>query len=326
MGLSRCKALLACLFLVPCLIRHCMINSSSSLTIMDAVRTTTTTTTTTTGPNPQQAQQIVTTTKTIRPELPPFPWQWIHPMKTGTSFGNMLYMLSCPEDYRANWTNDEITRHSIAKHGGIPEASPACKQKWTHGTTFNYMVNMARPLRPQWWLGEHAFRNADLTDPQLFMTFRDPVDRIISMVLRYNPNSNFTSSEQMADMITSHKYLHKPLLGKHMTSFFFTKPDFAALDGRHAQQACNVIQNMTWVGLTEHFSQSACLLHAMFDFPQHPAETANVRPTAWRNGALNTTHVGVLVRQKVRLLDDVVYQCAKKKFQQDLAKWAPGCR
>ena len=30
--------------------------------------------------------------------LPPYPWQWIHTPKTGTSFANVLFALSCPEE------------------------------------------------------------------------------------------------------------------------------------------------------------------------------------------------------------------------------------
>ena len=160
MGFSRYKRLVACFFLFALLVRRSVISSSSSMMdmadialAMDKLMQ-----------SQQQQQGLVPAETGPRPQLPPFPWQWIHPMKTGTSFGNMLYMLSCPEEFRANWTEQDIARHSVTKDNGIPEATSACRERWRHGTTFNYMVNMARPPRPQWWLGEHAWRNPTLTD------------------------------------------------------------------------------------------------------------------------------------------------------------------
>ena len=239
--------------------------------------------------------------------LPPFPWQWIHPPKTATSFGHPLFMLGCPEDFRKNWTPEELEMHSIHPKLGLRGASPGCRSRWINGDTAEY--------RPAWWLGEHASRSPTLSDNQLFITVREPIDRSISHYYYLKPRGKASESE-IVDFIIQNR------LTELMTGFFFP-PHTQGLRNR-TDEACQVIQNAAWVGLTRKYTQSVCLLHARFDFPRHPAESVNMRPGSWPS--INKTQVEVLVRQRTEVLDDVVYQCALERFESDLELYAPQCK
>jgi len=278
---------------------------------------------------------------------PPYPWQFIHPEKTGTSFVNTMYMLGCPEDYRANWTKAEVYRHAVHAQNGIAEASSECKQRWVHGGRHGagHDWDKTRPVRPEWWLGEHAYRNKALADEQLFMVFREPVDRIISQLLFQKRNlakrlvtlPDSEIAEYLINRIKRQMYDSvKPDLGQHMTSFFFQPAgpgkikwhnDSGALQSM-TERACQVVQNMAWVGLTGAFNQSNCLLHARVDFPRHPFELINMRPTKQKlqkDYTMNITLIGILIRNKITITDDVIYDCAQQRFLRDLKQWAPHC-
>lgn len=284
-------------------------------------------------PTTSQEEQGVFVAQQQRQQLPPFPWQWIHPRKTGTSFGNALYMLACPEEY--NQTLANVRRHSMHPKHGLGGGSKTCRQKWKHGYQY---TKLDRPkerymkIRGQWWLGEHARRNTSLTNAQLFMTLREPVDRIISHLFHMGSLQRFKNNQnKTADTaLVARHVIRAKAEHARMTSFLF--PPNTTRQALHAlvHQACRVVDDMAWVGFTEHFDESVCLLHARFDnvtnFPRHPAELTNMRPGAQHNAtALNVTRVGELVRQQVTLVDDTLYQCALKRFQRDLQQFAPHC-
>jgi hypothetical protein len=301
-------------------------SSSSSLTV-------TTRTATTTIANTTRSASTSTSATPLSSPLVSYPWQWIHPTKTGTSFANVLYMLGCPEDYSANWTESELDYHTTHPKLGIRNASLECKQRWKHGKGYDetqgkgYDWGKTRPLRPRWWLGEHAYRNPSLPDEQLFMTLRDPVDRMISQLF-FKRQTNAKTDSEIAQAILQNKRFNSTHFAHHMTSFLFP----LAKQQHHSgslesltKKACQVVQNMAWVGFVDDFERSVCLLHSRFHFPHHPVEMMNNRPTAGRNKQINVTAVGILVRKQSTILDDGVYNCARERFHRELEQWAPHC-
>ena len=87
--------------------------------------------------------------------------------------------------------------------------------------------------------------------------------------------------------------------------------------------ACEMVQNAAWIGFTDDYTRSICLMHQLFDFPQHPAELTNVRPG--KASLINTTLVGILVRQEKKVLDNILSECALARHKQDLEIYAPSC-
>lgn len=245
--------------------------------------------------------------------LPPFPWQWIHPQKTGTSFGNALYMLACPEDFSENWTQTQLNMHSMHASEGLRGASQACRKKWITGDT-------SYRRRPKWWFGEHGSRSPSLSDNQLFITIREPMDRAISHFMHLHKlkdqDTSGISETEIADKIVKGRWTDL------QTSLFY--PPKTTRLGERAGEACQVIRNAAWVGLTGDFARSVCLLHARFDFPHHPTESVNMRPGKW--SSINKTRVDALVRQRTGVPDGIVYKCARERFQSDLEMYAPQCR
>jgi hypothetical protein len=295
--------------------------------------TVTTRTATTTIANTTRSASTSTSATPLSSPLVSYPWQWIHPTKTGTSFANVLYMLGCPEDYSANWTESELDYHTTHPKLGIRNASLECKQRWKHGKGYDetqgkgYDWGKTRPLRPRWWLGEHAYRNPSLPDEQLFMTLRDPVDRMISQLF-FKRQTNAKTDSEIAQAILQNKRFNSTHFAHHMTSFLFP----LAKQQHHSgslesltKKACQVVQNMAWVGFVDDFERSVCLLHSRFHFPHHPVEMMNNRPTAGRNKQINVTAVGILVRKQSTILDDGVYNCARERFHRELEQWAPHC-
>lgn len=283
------------------------------------------------------------------PPLPPFPWQWIHPRKTGTSFGNALYMLACPEAHDVTWqTNPKLlARHSMHPQWGLVGANrTTCRSKWTHGYQYTKLDRGNQrhlPIRRIWWMGEHARRNTTLSTPQLFVTVREPVARIVSHLMhmgslqRYRKRRDNHAVPPNETLVARH-VLKAVKEHSRMTSHLFPPERAASLD---TAEACHILQDVTWVGVLERFQQSICLLHARFDFPHHPAELVNMRPQATNDGgrgkkkialtnttttaSLNISEVGRLVRLQTTLLDDELYQCAMERFNADLQRYAPHC-
>jgi hypothetical protein len=293
-------------------------SSSSTVTTRTAITTIANTT--------RSASTSTSTSATpLSSPLASYPWQWIHPIKTGTSFANVLYMLGCPEDYRANWTQSELDHHTTHPELGIRRASLECKQRWKDGKGYDW--GKTRPLRPIWWLGDHAYRNPSLADEQIFMTLRDPVDRMISQLF-YKRQTNAKTDSEMAQAILQNKRFNSTHFAHHMTTFLFPPAEQQHHSGSLeslTKKACQVVQNMAWVGFVDDFERSVCLLHSRFHFPHHPVEMMNNRPTAGRNKQINVTAVGILVRNQSTILDDGVYNCARERFHRELEQWAPHC-
>ena len=276
---------------------------------------------------------------TPSPPLPPYPWQLIHPPKTGTSFVNAFYMLGCPEEYSENWTKEEIDMHTIFPGKGI-QASAECKQRWTNGLGYDMGKGEGRPLREKYFIGDHTYRNTSIADKQIFMSLRDPVDRIISYLffdkrlslMGMKPVEDATTDSELAQIIVEHPLLHTPTLGQMMTYHFLPvpSPGYEELSSKSieylVEDACLVVQNMGGVVFVDDYNRSICLLHALYDFPHHPYEMVNVRPTSSRkSSSINKTAVGALVREQTEIMDDVVYNCARERFLRDLEQYAPQC-
>lgn len=259
---------------------------------------------------------------TTRP--PPYPWQWIHPTKTGTSFANALYLLGCPEERPEDWTQGELPSKSVVAHKGIESPVPACRQRWTHGAVYG-----PRPrTREHWWIGEHAHRDPGLGHGRIFVSLREPVSRIVSLVdFNRKTGTSRQSGEgprtdaEMADAILDSPNFSE--MSSHMTSLLFPKGtrDLHLLLG----EACDIIRNVTWVGFVDDYDRSVCLLHARYDFAVHPAEMTNMRPSASRDHTINMTRVGEIVRDRAPVLDDALYECARARFLEELERWAPSC-
>jgi hypothetical protein len=275
------------------------------------------------------------TTNTTKP-LPPFPWQWIHPMKTASSFANALYMLGCPEEFNSNWTGVELEEHSVRGGFGIVGASQDCRKRFTNGAVYDFFeLGYTTPLRKKWWLGEHAYRDPSINDGQIFITVREPIDRIISH-LYFQPRwqvQNVKTEEEMVKRLVKNNALDTSFFGQHMTALLSAPtperpiPTAKTLEEKRAlaDNACKVVNRAAWVGLSDDYDRSICLLHAKYGFPRHPGETKNVRRSEVRNRSLNVTWIGEQVRNKTDILDDIVYQCARERFYRELEQEAPHC-
>lgn len=96
-------------------------------------------------------------------------------------------------------------------------------------------------------------------------------------------------------------------------------------EGDHHQQACDNLDQVAWVGITEHLNESICILHSKYKFGHHPMEKAHVRPAAHDAKRFNLTLLGELIRMRQSLTDDAIYNCARQRFERELLLY-PHCQ
>ena len=96
-------------------------------------------------------------------------------------------------------------------------------------------------------------------------------------------------------------------------------------DQNMSKLACDVVQQAAWVGITDRFDESICLLHAMYDFPHHPRELLNMRPGTKLRWNSNMTEFGQYYRSFTDVPDDGVWKCALERVERDLRTRAPHC-
>lgn len=294
--------------------------------------------TTTTLPIANAAGTTNTGNVTAKP-LPPFPWQWIHIPKTGTSFGNALFTLSCPEEILSLNASDaeEVRSKSMSVADGIQSGSPECRSRWTNGAP-----RPGRRIRRQWWMGEHTFLKPGLPYNQVFVAIREPIQRLVSQI--HYGSKRFYRGHVTEDMNQTAYHYYKEAISPEnsyrldamMTDFLTvrgksdpvwnqTTASVWKLDQNKSDMACKVLQQAAWVGITDRFNEAICLLHAMYDFPHHPKELMNMRPGKVSIETMNMTEFGQYYRSFTEVQDDAIWKCAVERFERDLQAFAPHC-
>ena len=220
---------------------------------------------------------------------------------------------------------------------GIQSSSKECRSRWTHGE-----LAQAETLRPQWWMGEHAYVKRGLPYNQVFLSIREPLQRLVSDI--HHMKREFYSDYATEDMNeTAYIYYKEALspryvvrLDAKMTNYltahnksdpvwYNTSHNVGKFDQNMSKLACDVVQQAAWVGITDRFDESICLLHAMYDFPHHPRELLNMRPGKTSSGAMNMTEFGQYYRSFTDVPDDGVWKCALERVERDLRTRAPHC-
>lgn len=269
---------------------------------------------------------------------PPFPWQWVHVAKTGSSFANAFVSLSCPDEIenliqQMESSHNETLLQQMSFHTGLgfQGASDECRRRWVHAQEM--------PNVPAFWMAGHSIVNSAIPYSQVFFTVRDPVQRIISYQLMHHRSRfggvNWTDPWDVANRSVREfqEYNFGEQLREEMINYL------APADRRkekgyisdatiRAIRACEAIEHMPWIGVTDRFNESICLLHQMFEFPVHPKEMMNVRPGSLRKQgtSYNVEEVGLIFREMADVPDDIVYECAIKRFERDMLHHGQTCK
>eukprot|EP00961_Rhodomonas_salina_P278959 3768587-Rhodomonas_salina.1 len=235
-------------------------------------------------------------------------FQWIRPTQTGASFANALLAVTCP-DMSGHWPSFDV-------EFGFPlsELSPSCKHAWTqHGLGKADRRTIG---------GHHPWLSAVKAE-STFVTMREPLQRLESALKVQNawPTIFCTASPaQVAQNILNHSTWQE----------FFTKQSYARMlggsAGRCKQQvaACDKLRKVAWVGLTDQFASSLCLLQALFPHRAHQQETVNMEMTRETGSKCDRRHR--LKSQLPRLRSEFsVWRCGVARFVADLVNRAPHC-
>ena len=247
------------------------------------------------------------------------PYQWIHPAKTGTSFGNCLYALVCAQELQqAMDPSRNVSEVSIRKHSGFQFMPSSCRTKW-YMTTHNAI---GRKLNSEFIIGEHYHWFSQIAPSSTFVSLRSPANRLRSWSQSNGLlNSSFCQLDYRSlvpdDFLIwdeYHRYSYASMLGGES----LTGTDSQAL----MKLACARLSKVAWIGLTDYFEASVCLLHHLYPHRAHPKELDNVRPTL--NSPVNCPGLFVQFSSKFLKEEEEVYLCGVQRFVRDLYK-APHC-
>lgn len=249
------------------------------------------------------------------------PFQWIHPQKTGSSFGNALFALTCPEqvrDLKASSDQDKyLEAISIRPHLGISGIQKSCRLKW-HMTKFEKLLG--RKTSPKWIIGGHYTWSENVQQSSTFVTLRSPTRRIKSLV-----EWRFGSCNGKA----FHEMMRRRRKGPWNSYLDY----LAGVSKKRTESRVSLVHRrlskVAWIGLTDYYNASLCLLHSMYPHTSHPLEDVNMRKTVYKskNGTKHMCSPLSLERKfgSSHRYDIEIYIYAVKVFSQMIMKYGPTC-
>jgi hypothetical protein len=264
--------------------------------------------------------------------LPSPPYQWIHPEKTGSSFGNELFALTCPEqaeDIAAAQRLGYLRLFSVHGRRGIRGISNSCRKKW-HLDKFDKLCMFKCRNRAEWIIGEHYSWSPNVEPSSTFLTLRSPANRLRSF-MEWRTGGCSRKALKEAKLAIS-KSRAKWKLGKKSCGSYV---DFVAGATRLSLEkkislACQRISLSAWVGLTDYFNASICLLQQLFPHEAHPNSLQNMRKTGAHKEQVKNRDLCSADRIKSMFnselkAEEVIYSCAVQKFSKQILSFAPKC-
>jgi hypothetical protein len=245
-------------------------------------------------------------------ETPKLPIEWLHIPKTGTSFGNTLILWACPDLEKTLWVN-----------AGMVLAVPdECKAKF-------YIHPQSRK---DWFIGDHTTLQ-NRTDDQLanvFTFIRSPKTKIASGFhyiahVRKQSSTNATTHD-ICSLASTTALPHlalgaqvKIIGGEPMAGFpWFQLPSNESPTGAAIKRACDRLNLLAFVGITDFWTASICLFHKRFGGHPHAVEHINVR-----KGGYHST--GSIERADCNdHADEALFECARVRFFAELRAF-PDC-
>ena len=256
------------------------------------------------------------------------PFQWIHPTKTGSSFGNELFALTCPEQ-AANIAlakqNGDLDRFSVVRLHGIQGISKECRKRW-HMQKFDALYQSK--TRDQWIIGEHYGWSSKVSPNSTFITLRSPLNRLRSfMEWRKIPCTKKDLEKVRKTMSMRIKVRNE----KHVRFLWRSYVDQLAnaklsLDQKKSL-SCERITLSAWIGLTDYFAASICLLMQTYPHTPHPLNISNMRKTEKNTDNKNMCSPNILREMRFPEIesDQDVYNCAVRTFAERMLKFGPHC-
>ena len=268
--------------------------------------------------NVNATNRVIPNLKGIPTLRPPF--QWIHPQKTGSSFANALFALTCPEQVQDLTLIDHLNNFSIPSaqmNVGMRGISTTCRSRW-HMEKFEKVIG--RKTRPKWIIGEHYTWSKKVQPSSTFVTLRSPTRRILSLV-----EWRFGSCTRKA---------LKQMMLRRRKGPWNSYMDYLTGAGKNSEEsrislARQRLSQVAWIGLTEYFDASLCLLHSMYPHTPHPLENSNMRKTVHKskNGTKHRCSPHSLDSKYgfSHRYDIEIYIYAVKVFSQMVIKYGPSC-
>jgi hypothetical protein len=238
---------------------------------------------------------------------------WVHVPKAGTSFGLALLNLACP---------------ALPKAAVFPTARRGQKNlgqlSLMQGLTKRFPPALHCPrgvFEPSVPLFHHGPLKPKLAESgRGMMLLRDPRQRLYSgfQSLHADGMPQSDTKAMRASVSTAAEYASYPGIEGCQVKML-TGNKCAALVRPTLDDLAEAKRRLTtalgFVGLTEYYNESVCLLHAMFDGgPPRPSSFSNSRPTAYfQNGYISDQASGHLPRE-VDPLDADLFAAAEKLF------------
>lgn len=232
---------------------------------------------------------------------------WLHVPKSGTSFETAVMHLACGDCVTLGGHVEPGKRDKKLKHKDEHHWDGAT-QEWNRRCGDNTFMRFESNHAPMWRIG-----NIDEDLGHVVTMVRDPTKRIVSG-WNHNkhdcPAPDFDSYAECTNACAT-----------QMINGYWCGPDFRVHSPavtRDPQTAIARMKQFGFVGLTDEYDFSVCLLHAMYGGDCSPYEFVNVRKGSYSvleasvEERLASNHSGA---------DATLYQAAKKIFWKNMARF-----
>lgn len=235
------------------------------------------------------------------------PLKWLHFPKCGTSFGSTVYHFACP--------------------GIAPDARPEPR---VNGSSV-YMASLLTDYPPERWcvggflelpVVHKPLRDARQARHTVAM-FRQPKQRLLSHWFHASKGMHL-STGAMSSLYPVQGCMTNMLLGRGCYLTVGERPKARPPTKAETLNAVRLVAELGFVGLTEEWTLSICLFHAMFGTPPLAVEFLNVRVgTRSDLKEADGSYREDLLPGYRDPFDEAVYAEAKRVFSMRLAQY--GC-
>ena len=227
----------------------------------------------------------------------------------------------------------ESSSFEVDRKNGIAGISKSCRSKWH----MDRRDLSGRTLRKAWIIGEHYHWSTKVDPASTFVTLRSPANRLRSWVSYYSYGRNRfqvnrfgrNRCEVNLDELKTTSAARQSFDGSlsEFQNYTYLRMISGSMEGGkdRISESCTRLSNAAWVGLTDYYEASICLLHHLYPHAGHPLEHKHLRNTTTFTDLRSCAPW--FVEQSAQLLadDEAIYLCGVSRFVEDIRIYAPHC-
>ena len=226
----------------------------------------------------------------------------------------------------AEITSANLRTYSVIAKRGIQAISSKCRAKWFMNP-FDRVIG--KRTRAKWIIGEHYTWSTEVQASSTFITLRSPINAIRSSIEWSYGSCTLHNLKRLKGRIKKAK--SKKIDISYVD--FLSGSTKLSLQGKKSL-VLERLQLSAWIGLTDYFNASICVLQNLYPHLSHPAAHSNMRKTILKTPSFSKKKESAYAcspenLQNVfgpSLKDDIdVYVHAVGMFTETILKRAPEC-